>query len=57
MFVNGERANTARGASTGQPHPLRMIDPASWGAIRGPATEPLTTYDAREQDGRIEIRV
>lgn len=24
---------------------------------RGPATEPLTTYEVREVDGRIEVRV
>jgi hypothetical protein len=25
--------------------------------LRGPATKPLTTYEAREQGGKIQIRV
>ncbi len=34
-----------------------QFDIATGEALRGPATEALATYDVREQDGRIQVRV
>jgi 3-phenylpropionate/trans-cinnamate dioxygenase ferredoxin component len=32
-------------------------DITSGAVLRGPATEPLATYEVREQDGKIQVRV
>jgi nitrite reductase/ring-hydroxylating ferredoxin subunit len=34
-----------------------QFDVASGSVLRGPAKQPLTTYDVRERDGEIEIRI
>ena len=34
-----------------------QFDVTTGAVLRGPGTEPLATYKAREQDGRIEIKV
>jgi 3-phenylpropionate/trans-cinnamate dioxygenase ferredoxin subunit len=34
-----------------------QFDIASGGVLRGPATSALKTYEVREQDGRIQVRV
>ena len=34
-----------------------MFDLTSGAVIRGPATEPLGTYDVRERDGVLEVRL
>jgi 3-phenylpropionate/trans-cinnamate dioxygenase ferredoxin subunit len=34
-----------------------QFDVASGAVLRGPAKQPLTTYDVREQGGQIEVRV
>ena len=34
-----------------------QFDVASGAVIRGPAKQPLTTYEVREKDGQIEMRV
>ena len=33
-----------------------QFDVATGSVLRGPATDPLATYEAREQDGEIQIR-
>jgi 3-phenylpropionate/trans-cinnamate dioxygenase ferredoxin component len=32
-------------------------DITSGAVLHGPATEPLATYEVREQDGKIQVRV
>jgi len=34
-----------------------QFDVASGAVVRGPAKHPLTTYEVREKDGQIEVRV
>jgi nitrite reductase/ring-hydroxylating ferredoxin subunit len=34
-----------------------QFDITSGAVLRGPATEPLTSYEARELDGEIQVRV
>ncbi len=34
-----------------------QFDVTTGGLLRGPATKPLTTYQVREQDGKIDVRV
>jgi nitrite reductase/ring-hydroxylating ferredoxin subunit len=34
-----------------------QFDVASGAVVRGPAKQPLTTYEVREKDGQIEMRV
>jgi 3-phenylpropionate/trans-cinnamate dioxygenase ferredoxin subunit len=34
-----------------------QFDITTGAVLRGPATEPLTTYEAREVDGQIQVRV
>jgi nitrite reductase/ring-hydroxylating ferredoxin subunit len=33
------------------------FDGATGAVLHGPATQPLTTYEVREQDGEIQARV
>ena len=34
-----------------------QFDVASGAVLRGPAKRPLTTYDVREQDGKLQVRI
>lgn len=34
-----------------------QFDIASGAVLRGPASEPLVTYEVRERDGRIDVRI